>query len=617
MTDFVLPPLQTAKIDWRGNTPFAGAYGDSYFMPGRGVEESRAVFIEPSELPRRFAELPDDGVFVIGETGFGTGLNALLAADCFERHAPASARLHYCSAELHPLTVEDLARAVSHWPELSEPAAALVAAWPPPAPGFHRIHLGERVELTLMFGEAETLWWAGPEGVDAWFLDGFAPSRNPDLWTGSLFKALAQRSRPGTSVATFTAAGVVRRGLAEAGFEVERHEGFGAKRHRLTASMPGHWTPRRTRHGEAIVVGAGFAGCTSARALAERGWSVTVVDPRLASAASSPLAAVLYTTASHHLNAQNRFYLGSLLHAQRWLQRLGFPRDETEGRLDGVVQHLVDPRVAGKTHQAMDTGAWPAALLAPMGKDRVRIAGAGSLRPEVWCRFLLDHPRIATAADRVEAIAGAARVELAAGGVLEGDAIVLCTAASARDFPGLGWLPLRVVRGQVSFCRATPESRSWRETYCHAGYVTPAFEGVHSVGATFDRGRQEAVVDIADDELNLAELKRNVPSLWRALGGEAVEVVGRQAGLRCQSADTLPLAGPLPDPGHNPHTLDERLWLNIAHGSKGLTHTPLCADIISDRLSGHPPPADGPVMASIAPERFIRRWRRKHPGWSP
>ncbi len=619
MPDFILPALETAKIDWRDDTPFAPEYGDSYFMPGRGMAESAAVFVEASDLPRRFAQLPEDGLFVIGETGFGTGLNALLAADCFDRHAPASARLHIYSAECHPLTREDLARAASHWPQLAGPARALLAAWPPPAPGFHRIRLSERVELTLMFGDAATLWQAGPDRIDAWFLDGFAPSRNPGLWSEALFATLGARSRPGATIATFTAAGVVKRGLAGAGFEVERREGFGGKRHRLIARMPGESAAQRTRRGRAIVVGAGFAGCTVARALAERGWSAIVVDPRLSDEIPSALAAVLYTTASHHLNAQNRFYLGALLRAREWLRQLGFPRDASEGRLDGVIQHLVDPRVAEKTRKALASGAWPRELLHPVADNRVRIEGAGSLRPGAWCRFLLDHPRISTVVDRVRSIGSGeeARAALDSGDTIEGDAVVLCTAGATPGFEGLEWLPLRIVRGQVSFCRATAASLAWREAHCHAGYVTPGFEGVHCVGATFDRQREEALVDPGDDQLNLSELERHVPSLWRALGGEHIEIVGQHAGLRAQSPDTLPIVGPLPEPRHNPHTLDRRVWLDIAHGSKGMTHTPLCADIIADRLAGHPVAMDLEVMASLAPERYVERRRRRDPDWRP
>src|SRR5699024_8958696 len=147
----------------------------------------------------------------------------------------------------------------------------------------------------------------------------------------------------------------------------------------------------------------------------------------------------------------------------------------------------------------------------------------------------------------------------------------------------------------------------WKHTHCHAGYLTPAFEGVHSVGATFDRQRTEAIVDAADNDHNLAVLENHLPELWRALGGRNIEVVGQHAGLRCQPADPLPLVGPRPQPDRNPHTLDRHVWLNIALGSKGLTHTPLCADIIADRLSGHPLATDLEVIAALAPERFIER----------
>jgi tRNA 5-methylaminomethyl-2-thiouridine biosynthesis bifunctional protein len=617
--DFTLAPIRSARLDWHDGTPFACDYGDSYFMLGRGREESRAVFIEGNDLPARFAALPSEAVFVIGETGFGTGLNCLLAANSFLERAPRDATLQLYSAEFHPLTRQDLATALALWPELGALGKALLEAWPPPAPGFHRIRLAPRIELTLMFGDAALLWPQGPESVDAWFLDGFAPARNPQLWTAELLGTLARHSRPGATAATFTAAGQVRRDLAEVGFQVERRPGFGGKRHRLVAQMPGDWQPQRKRRGRAVVVGAGLAGATTARALAERGWQVRVLDPALSAPVPAALAAVLYATASHHLNAQNRFYLGALLHAQRWLARLGFPRNDSEGRLEGVVQHLVDPRVAEKTRRAIDVGAWPEDLLSTISEDSVRIQGAGYLRPDTWCRFLLDHPDIETGSETVKSFAGepTPRVETATGLTIEADAIILCTAGATSAFEGLSWLPLRTVRGQVTFCRSTKTSLTWREPHCHRGYVTPAFDGIHGVGASFDLKRDRPVIDPEDDRNNLAELEKNLPPLWQSLGGQNIEIVGQQAGLRCQSPDWLPLVGPCPDPNHQPHALDHSVWLNIAHGSKGLAHTPLCADLIADGLSGLPAPTDTAVVAALAPERFIERQRRRDPNWQP
>jgi tRNA 5-methylaminomethyl-2-thiouridine biosynthesis bifunctional protein len=618
MQDFTLEPIRPARIDWQDDTPFASDYGDSYFMPGRGPEEAEAVFVRACGLRERFEALPLGAVFVIGETGFGTGLNLLLAAHCFLERAPDDAQLHLISAELHPLPLADLERAHSHWPQLAHLSEPLRARWPDPAPGTHRIALNDRVALTLMYGPADIMWSHSDAQVDAWFLDGFAPARNPAAWSDPLLGAVAARSRPGARVATFTAAGAVRRGLSEVGFEVQRLPGFGGKRHRLEGQFEGRWSPQRTRSGHVVVVGAGFAGCTSARALAQRGWQVQVFDPG-AGQAPPELSAVLYASASHHLTAQNRFYLNAFLHARRYLRDLGFPRESADGRLEGVVQHLLDPRMAEKTRRAVAAGTWPESVLEALGDDAVRFKQAGCLNVARWCELLLAHPGITVRSERLAFSGHPATDTLidGSGSALECDALVLCTAGDTMHLPGLEWLPLRRVRGQVTFCHVTEASRHWRQTHCHAGYLTPAVEGVHCVGATFDRGRERPVIDPVDDEHNLAELQRNLPDRWQALGGGSIEVVGQHAGLRCQSADTLPLVGPVADAHRNPHSVDPAVWLNIAHGSKGLTHTPLSASLIADRLSGHPPAVDTGVIAALAPERFIERKRRRDPDWYP
>lgn len=613
------PIIRYADVEFDRGTPVSRRHQDAYFMRDQGPAESRCVFIDGNDLAERFAMLGPDHQFVIGETGFGSGLNCLLAAEAFNRHAPPSSQLTLISAERYPLRRADLRTVLDEWPELKAWTRPLLAQYPPPVPGYHRLTLAPNVDLLLMLGDAEAQWRRSTARVDAWFLDGFAPSRNPDMWTQELFDAMAARSRPGTTVATFTAAGAVRRALAQAGFEVRRESGFGGKRHRITANRPGAWAPVSLRRGHAVVAGAGLAGATTARALAARGWRVTVCDPAgIASKASGNRAGVIYSTPSAHMTPQNRFYQLALLRAGEWLQRLDFPADADDGRLGEVLQIPADSRARIKQVQALDSPAWPDEMLI-RDERGARLKNAGYLRPARWCEHLLDHPAIERIEHSIKGLnaASSAGAVLDDGRALAADAVVLAVAAAAATLPGLAWLPLRSIRGQVSYCAATTESRRWTEAICHAGYLTPAVGDSHCVGATFDPHSSDLSARSGDDRKNLEQLKNYLPDHWRALGGESARVVGRRVGLRCQSPDFLPLVGALPDPTVNPHRLHERILLNVAHGSRGITHTPLCADLIAETLGDLPPSLDADVVDALAPERFVMRRRRREPDWRP
>jgi tRNA 5-methylaminomethyl-2-thiouridine biosynthesis bifunctional protein len=611
--------IEYADVEFDDDTPFSRRHRDAYFMPGRGPAESRCVFIEASRLTERFSRLTAGHQFVIGETGFGSGLNCLLAARAFAQHAPAAARLTLISAERYPLRRGDFETTLRAWPPLEPWSRPLLATYPPPVAGYHRVRLAPNIDLVLMLGDAEQLWRASRAWVDAWFLDGFAPSRNPDIWTENLFRALAARSRPGATVATFTAAGAVRRGLAQVGYEVRRETGFGGKRQRLTACWPGHWAPASVSRGHAVVAGAGLAGATTARALATRGWTVTVCDPAgIAEKASGNRTGVIYSTPSAHPTPQNRFYQLALLRATEWLRCLAFPRHSDDGRLGDVVQVPPHARARAKLDQAMASGLWPPEML--VRDDRgVRLKNAGYLRPARWCRHLLDHPAIECLGRAISDCPGPAdgAVRLDDGQVLTADAVVLGMAAEAATLPRLDWLPLKAIRGQVSYCAATLESRRWTEAICHAGYLTPAVDGTHCVGATFEPKTSDTSLRDADDERNLSQLKDHLPDHWTALGGDSARIIGRRAALRCQSPDYLPLVGTLPDPTANPHTLRDGIVLNLAHGSRGITHTPLCADLVADQLCGLPSSLDPEIVDALTPERFILRWRRRQPDWRP
>lgn len=197
------------------------------------------------------------------------------------------------------------------------------------------------------------------------------------------------------------------------------------------------------------------------------------------------------------------------------------------------------------------------------------------------------------------------------------DIAVIANAAAARELCQLDWLPLKLIRGQVIYCRATDASHDWSQAICHSGYLTPALDGLHCVGATFDLRRHDLQPDASDNDRNLAELAAQLPEHWAQLGGPDIEVVGERVGLRCQSIDFLPLAGEVPDARALPHRPLPGLYMSIAHGSRGITGTPLCAELIAALVNDEPLPVDTELLGALAPARFILRQRKKQPEWTP
>ena len=220
---------QRQDLDWReGGVPVSTRFDDPYFSLGDGLAETRHVFLTGNDLPARFRP-----GFRIAELGFGTGLNLLAAALAWQR-AGTPGTLHFTSFEAFPLTAPDIARALAVFPEAAAVAGPFLAAW---AAGARRFALGP-VAVEVVVGDARATL-PGWQGVaDAWFLDGFSPAKNPELWGEALMAAVAAHTAPGGSFATYTAAGFVRRGLAAAGFAVERRPGHGAKRHMSAGRLP-------------------------------------------------------------------------------------------------------------------------------------------------------------------------------------------------------------------------------------------------------------------------------------------------------------------------------------------------------------------------------------------
>lgn len=219
---------QRAKLEWRDGVPVSTRFEDPYFSLENGMAETAHVFLTGNGLPERFA----DG-FSVAELGFGTGLNFLVTWDAWE-HAGVPGRFAFTSFEAYPMSPEDMAQALAAFPTLADKARALVEAVDS-GPGPYE--LGP-ADLRLVRGDARVALPRADLRADAWYLDGFAPLRNPELWGEDILRAVARATVPGGTFATYTAAGHVRRGLQAAGFEVERVPGYGRKRHMSVGRKP-------------------------------------------------------------------------------------------------------------------------------------------------------------------------------------------------------------------------------------------------------------------------------------------------------------------------------------------------------------------------------------------
>ncbi|WP_339118285.1 bifunctional tRNA (5-methylaminomethyl-2-thiouridine)(34)-methyltransferase MnmD/FAD-dependent 5-carboxymethylaminomethyl-2-thiouridine(34) oxidoreductase MnmC [Halomonas sp. BMC6] len=658
-----LPPLaalSAPQLTWNDTSPHSDAFDDVYFSREDGRAETEHVFLEANRLPERFAAWQASRAFVIGETGFGTGLNMLCAWACFEQHAPEGARLHLLSTEKFPLSREALTRALSAWPSLASYSQVLCALWPDAVSGIHRLHLSERVTLDLHFGDTTERLDLLDGQVDAWFLDGFAPSKNPDMWQPALFEAMAARSRPGATFATFTCAGIVKRGLKAAGFHWKKVPGFGRKREMLAGGIdtppsdsrrsvtPWFTPPAHHDSHHVVVIGAGLAGSSVAAALAKRGKRVTVIEREAPGAGGSGnRQGALYVKLAVDTNLQSRFYLAGLLYSQRRFEQLAaaHAQEPPLWRSCGVVQLALSDKEATRQQRFIAHHPLPASVVAARTDTLSELAGvavsasqglyypqAGWAQPKRLCEQWLQHDRITVQQGEVTELTQTAghapswQVTLANGERLQADHVVIATASLANRFAQTAELPLQQVRGQVSELTLPEGTQTPDKVVCAGGYVSPPIENVLTFGASFVPNDATSHVIDEEHQRNIDELRQALPAWVAALEASGValrsEALEGRAAVRAASPDKTPYAGPVPnaaawqrdyavlrkDASKVPSTPSEHypgLWISTAHGSRGLASAPLCAEVIASRLCDEPLPIEQPLVDHLHPGRRL------------
>lgn len=631
-------PFQPAHLAFRDDgTPYSPTYDDVYHSSAGGLEQARHVFIAGNRLSQRWQGRER---YIIVETGFGQGLNFLATWQAWRADPRRGARLHFVSTELHPFQQSDLATLHAQWPELAELSAQLRAHWPALAPGFHRLHLDDgAVVLTLLFGDARETLAQLHCRADAFYLDGFSPAHNPEMWSPAVLSRLGELAAPGATIATWSVNGQVRAALAEAGFQCRKIAGFGPKRQMLTGEHPGHGSTKAPKD-HALVIGAGLAGSSIANRLAERGWRVDVIDEaeRPGQGASGNLAGVLRPLPSLDDNRLARLTRAGTLYGLAHLKRLEAQGLAPRWGATGVLHLARDPRHEEKQREiarqhgygddtlrfverdeAAHLAGWPVAfggwwfphaawVRPPSLCDANLAAWPSGIIPHFTRRMALLKYRdgMWSAIDAHGALIARAPVAILANG------------AGIIDVPQARALPVRSARGQVAHLPAPAIAP--KVVVCRLGYVSPAIDGIVSAGATFSVDDDDTGLRERDHRENLAKLDFILPGYSAQLDPEAPPE-GR-VGFRPASPDRLPMVGAVPavDAVDRATALADiprhpGLYAVSGFGARGLVWAALVAEVLASQLDGEPVPLERELVDAIDPARYLLRpARRPHDG---
>ncbi|NIP13249.1 MAG: FAD-dependent 5-carboxymethylaminomethyl-2-thiouridine(34) oxidoreductase MnmC [Pseudomonadales bacterium] len=581
--------VEPAALAWRDRQPYSTEFSDIYH-DGAGAVEVDRVFIAPSRLVEKARQQRS---LLVGELGFGTGLNFVVAAAaCLQ----ARARLHFVSFDAAPIAPDQFATLSESRAALHPLYRELSRQYPPLVRGWHRRVLGDgRITLSLYWGDAE----AGLEdiqgrqlrGFDVWFLDGFAPDRNPAMWTPALLNRVGALAGDASTVATFTAAGRVRRALEAAGYDMRRVDQRPHKRESLAGERRAHGKPAAPPPAHVRVVGAGLAGASVARHLAEQGVDVTVHEERSAPSggASGIPATVLHPRLLGDGGVPAALRCHAYLFSHPYLDRW------SSDAAPGVLQLAGERQAAERLERIADryavTGSWLDYLTPPQAAAVADwpVASPGLYFPHGrvvdtprLTRALLDHPK-------VELVTGASVTTL---GTADEVTVLACGADCSR-FEEARYLELSPVHGQIDILES--EQRPSVPVVGN-GYLVPG-EGRLIVGTTYEY--RPWSVETATDA-NLSQLPEDVRQATRWLG--------RARGTRGVTSDRLPVAGHLYDLDANPV---ERLFVTTGHGSMGTVFAPFAGAVVAALISGDFPPLERDLEQALSSARFRTRQARR------
>ncbi|MDW3095223.1 MAG: bifunctional tRNA (5-methylaminomethyl-2-thiouridine)(34)-methyltransferase MnmD/FAD-dependent 5-carboxymethylaminomethyl-2-thiouridine(34) oxidoreductase MnmC [Gammaproteobacteria bacterium] len=645
---------QTPQLNFNSDgIPCSELFGDPYFSLTNPLEESQHVFLSSTNIVQRWKNTQ----FTIAELGFGFGINFITTFNEWREHYSSEQHLHYISFERYPVQPADLAQC---YKQLNIPSALtdyLLEHYPLPIKGFHRIEFNQyKLTLTLVFGEALACLKECNFVADAWFLDGFAPSKNKTLWSNEIANQLNRLTCNGGTLSTYSAASEVRKTFTKAGFNIEKKPGYGKKREMLVGTLINKTISNKhtlkdkswlishsaiTKNKHALVIGAGMTGTAISSALAKRGWQVTMVDKNstLASEASGNDNAILMPrlSADHNIQSQltllgflySLHYLNNLekfLNTFRWHQcgAIQIPRDDAQWKRMQLIasQENIPP----KLFQAVNQQQASELANCTIDRDGWYLPLAGWVSPIELCAALTEQ--------YTDNISFRANTEICSiekndsqwiaynpeQEECSADIVIIANAMAANQFSQTSWCQLHPKRGQISLIPKRDCNIQPSRIVCADAYITPTINSHYVVGATFITADTSTDIRQSEHKENMLKISKMIPSYHF----NELQSLGGRAGIRAVSTDRLPIVGPVADEdkfnamyhdaaqGSTHHKYPtplyhEGLYLASGFGSRGLAWIPLCTEALACLINNEPSPLSNELLNAIHPNRILMK----------
>ncbi len=671
------PVISSPELSFQQDgAPYSKQFTDIYFDSESGYQQSEQVFLLGNNISNRIKHKDDR--FVIMETGFGTGLNFLLTLQAYHKLQQEVTHkelpeLSFISVEKFPLTKQQLTKSLQALPQLTYFSDLLLAQYPELSCDADKIEefslsfFNHKVTLKVIINDAteglSNINAKKNDLADAWYLDGFSPAKNPEMWSKALFEQIGRLSKPEASIATFTVAGFVKRQMQDVGFRTQKTACIGNKHEMLTGVFQQNPHSKKgyqlrsiiTKPQHVSIIGGGIASACAALALTKQGIKVTIYckDNSLAQGASSNAIGALYPLLHQQADDISLFYQQAFWRAKTLYNTIIEDGFSFPHQWCGLLEIAYKEALEKRQQKFNELATWPTKLIHRVDANKASelanielthgglfMPHAGWISPQDAVKQIINAAK-ATGRLKVEnniLVNKIKKIEtgkpnnshqknwtlLTNKGEFDACVVVFCGGAEIIDFDWVKQLPFSSVQGQVTNMNTNESISDLSTVICHKGYLTPQHNNMHAIGATFNKDCTRTTATPEEDQFNLNMLSTCLPELTQKIGWDTSDIARSKSRLRCMTPDHMPIVGAMPDIEKHieiyPHLAKDKNWkydqiapvvdnlyVMMGFGARGLCSAPLAADILAADLCGTPYPVDNDMLFNLSPNRFVIR----------